>query len=148
MEHLMRRLPICLAWLILSIAVLVGERAEAQYPGYRPPRPTLSPYFDLYRREAGPLGPYHSDFRPRQEFRRTLQQQGASLQQERSTISSLDRRMSLFERAPQGVRPTGTASVFMNYSHYYRLAGRSGSSGSRGAWSPASSRSGGSYSSY
>jgi hypothetical protein len=144
----MRLLPICLAGLILSVAVSVGERAEAQYPGYRPPKPTLSPYFDLYRREAGPLGPYLSDFRPRQEARQAIRQQAYGLQEQRSTIGSLDQRMSLFERAPQGIRPTGTASVFMNYSHYYRTAGGARSSVSRGRWSPTSSRSQGSYSSY
>jgi hypothetical protein len=144
----MSRLPICLALLIFSIAVSSGQPAEAQFPGYRPARPTLSPYFDLYRRDSGALGPYHSDFRPRQEFRRAIQQQGASLQQQYATISSLDRRMSLVERPPQAVRPTGTGSVFMNYSHYYPTSGRSGSSGSRGSWSPSAGGSGGGYSSY
>lgn len=141
----MNRLQIPLAFLIVCILVFSVQTVHAQRP-YRPTRPTLSPYFDLYRRNPGPLGPYHSDFRPRQEFRRAVQQQNAGLQRQNTNIRSLDRRMSLFERPPATVRPTGTGSVFMNYLHYYNLRGLSGSSGGRHSWSPQPAQSrGGSY---
>jgi len=146
----MNRLQIPLASLIACILLLSVEPADAQRPRNIPRRPTLSRYFDLYRRDPGPLGPYHSDFRPRQEFRRAVQQQNAGLQRQRANIRSLDRRMTLFERPPATVRPTGTGSVFMNYSHYYNLRGLSGSSGGRRSWSPppAQSRGYGGYGSY
>jgi len=145
----MSRLPLWFALLIFSIAVSSGQPAQAQTPGYRPARPTLSPYFDLYRRDAGPLGGYHSDFRPRQEFRRSIQQQAAGLQQQNADIRALGQRMSLVEQPSQtSVRPTGTGSVFMNYSHYYQGSGRSGSSRSRRSWSPSAARSGSGYSAY
>jgi hypothetical protein len=146
----MKRLQIPLASMIACILLLSAEPADAQRPRNIPRSPTLSPYFDLYRLDPGPLGPYHSDFRPRQEFRRAVQQQSARLQRQNTNIRSLDRRMSLVERPPATVRPTGTGSVFMNYSHYYNLRGLSGSSGGRRSWSPqpAQSRGYAGYGSY
>jgi hypothetical protein len=141
----MDRLLITPAFLIPCILLCTVEPAQAQIPGYRPTRPTLSPYFDLYRFEPGPLGGYLSDFRPRQEVRQALQRQSARVQQQSATIRSLDRRMSLVEGPVDLVRPTGTGSGFMNYSHYYLMRGRARSSGSRRSWSAPSARTGGSY---
>jgi hypothetical protein len=137
----MNRLPIHLVLLIISIVLSCVQPTHGQLPRYRPTSPTLSPYFDLFRRDTGPLGGYHSDYLPRQEFRRSIQQQGARLQQQNASIRSLDQRMSLAEQPPYSVRPTGTGSVFMNYSHYYQVPGHSGSRAGSRSWSPSSSRS-------
>ncbi len=131
----MNQLRIPLAFLITCIFLLSVQSARAQRRRNLPRRPAISSWLNLSRAEPGPLGGYLSDVRPRQQFARSLQQQNARLQHQASSIRSLGRRMSLAERPPESVRPTGTGSVFMNYSHYYQR-GLSGSSGSRRSWSP------------
>lgn len=146
-ERPMNRMQIRLAFLIACLLLSSAATADAQRQRYRPTSPPLSPYFDLFRggEDAGPLGGYWGSYRPRQDFRRAMQQQGARLQQQATNLRALDQRMSLTQPSPGSVRPTGSHSVFMNYSHYYPLQGRSGSSGGRRSWSPSSARSGGGY---
>ena len=116
----------------VSVAILIGcvflssvGTARAQRQRSRPTRPAISDYFNLYRGEPGPLGPYHSDFRPRQQVRRNLQKQAFRLQQQNTQIRALDQRMSLSGGSRGVMRPTGTGSMFMNYSHYYQMGYRS-----------------------
>ena len=137
----MNQLRIPLAFLITCIFLLSVQSARAQRRRPVPRRPTISPWLNLSRTDPGPLGGYLSDVRPRQQLARSLQQQNARLQHQGSSIRSLGRRMSLAERPPESVRPTGTGGVFMNYSHYYQMRGLSGSSGSRRSWTPHTSRS-------
>jgi hypothetical protein len=146
----MNRLQIPLAFLIVCILFCSARPVRAQRPRTPLSRPTLSPYFELFRGSdsGGPLGPYHSDFRPRRRVRRAIEEGRAGLRHTGRTIRSLDRRMSLAERPPEMVRPTGTSSVFMNYSHYYQLRGSSGSSGARRSWSPPPARGRGGYGGY
>jgi hypothetical protein len=108
-----------------------GQDYRSRY--YRPPRPAISPWFDLGRLDPGPLGPYHSYIRPKQELYRNLQQQGAALQQQHAALSSMGKTISNWQRVGS-VRPTGTGGVFMNYSHYYQLRASSGRA--RRNWQP------------
>ena len=41
-----------------------------------------------------------------------------ALEQQRTRVGALGQQMTQLER-PSTVRPTGTGSTFMNYSHYY-----------------------------
>ncbi len=119
----MSRRQLALAFLVICPAVCCAERSHAQRPAYRPARPTISRYFDLYRYEPGPLGGYLSDFLPRQELRRELARQAAGLQLQGAAIRAMDERISLSNPSRTAVRPTGLHSTFMNYSHYYPMAG-------------------------
>ena len=106
--------------LVVAFAVAGGvspvEAQSSRY--YRPPRPTFSPWFSLFQRNTGPLDNYHSFVRPEQRLFRTLQDQGMALEQQRTRVGALGQQMTQLER-PSTVRPTGTGSTFMNYSHYY-----------------------------
>ena len=120
----MNWLRLVLVFLAVSVVLTCVRPARAQGFGsrYRPSMPTLSPYFNLYRRDSGPLGNYHTFVRPQQQLRRELQQQSTSIQRQNASLRSLGQQVSRLER-PSSVRPTGTGSVFMNYSHYYPSGG-------------------------
>lgn len=115
MRPAQRVLPLLTSCVILCLAASV---AEAQYRGGA--SSGFSPWLNLYRRDPGPLGPYLSNVRPEQRLRRTLYQQGASLQRQSAGLSTLGEQMTVFGRTGT-LRPTGTGSGFMNYSHYYQF---------------------------
>ena len=121
----MKRLHLVLLVATASVLWWSVPSAHAQRPSRSPfrTRPALSPWFDLYRSDPGPLGNYHSYVRPRMELQETLDQQRAGLRQQGARINSLGRQMSAMQQA-YPIRPTGTASSFMNYSHYYSYGGR------------------------
>jgi hypothetical protein len=89
---------------------------------YRPATPTLSPWFDLYNRNTGPLDNYHQFVRPEINLRSTLKQTDARLHLQGAGLQALGAEVAQGTQQ-QGVRPTGAASVFMNYSHYYPSQG-------------------------
>jgi hypothetical protein len=110
-------------WAVVSFGALLLVPALAWGQGfggagsrgyYRPSRPTLSPYLDYFRRDVGLTNQYYSFVRPYQQLSSTLNQQNAA-------ISGLSRQVNQ-AGAAQGPLPTGTGSVFMNYSHYYPAA--------------------------
>ena len=127
----MKRLQLVLVVLVAGVVLWPLPAAHAQR-GYTPYRPTLSPWLDLFRRDSGPLDNYHTFVRPEIRLRETLQRQQANIRRQGTALRSLGQEMTRFER--EGLmRPTGTASVFMNYSHYYQSRG---SAGGRRSWSP------------
>ena len=102
----------------LSVLLFVAfSSAYAQAP-YQPSMPTLSPWFGLFERSAGPLPSYHYFVRPRREFQHALEQQQATTRRQGATLGALGQEVSQMERKGT-IRPTGTGSVFMDYSHYY-----------------------------
>jgi hypothetical protein len=109
------------AWVLVCCFTSSGQ---AQ-PPYQPASPTLSPWFGLFERSAGPLPSYHYFVRPRQEFQRALQQQQLTTQAQGAALGTLGQELSQIGRT-DAVKPTGTGSVFMDYSHYYKT-GRSNS---------------------
>jgi hypothetical protein len=113
-------------YLTLTIGILLfaGTSSHAQVlaPGNRP---IFSPWFGLYQRNGGPLDNYHTFVQPQIELSNTLQRHHVAIQRNNEGIVALGRGMSQFEE--QGtVHPTGTGSVFMDYSHYYPSLGGSG----------------------
>ncbi len=85
-------------------------------------RPTLSPYLDLFSRPGGTNTAYYSYVKPEMERRaqeRRVQQETASLRQQLNQVSA---RANAAQQA--GRLPTGHTTVFMNYSHYFRMPGR------------------------
>lgn len=141
----MKRVQFVLALLIACIVFSSVPPAHAQRPPrgpFRPSRRTMSPWFDLYRRDPGPLGPYYSNVRPGlqvqdtlrrhgqgiqrqkegiQRHEQTLQRHGEALQWQQEGVRVLAERMFEVERR-RLARPTGAGSMFMNYSHYYNFA--------------------------
>ena len=150
----MKRLQLVLALSIASVIVSQVNMAYAQRSRssirtmqrpsrapYYPTRPALSPWFDLYRRDAGPLGNYNSIVRPELRLQDTLNRQQQSIQRQNEGLGRQDERLNwqrqrlqfqgvrirVLEEATFGkspVRPTGTGSTFMNYSHFYSRPGR------------------------
>jgi len=113
----------------LLIAAAIGQLgvwaqtalAQGAAGGRYPMRsPVLSPWLQLFQRNAGPLDNYHTFVRPQMELLGTLQRQGIRLQQQGAGILRLDDELSQWENRRMS-RPTGTGSVFMDYSHYYDL---------------------------
>jgi hypothetical protein len=118
-----RRSAIC-ATLTLGILLLAASSSYAQVlaPGNRP---TFSPWFGLYQRNGGPLDNYHTFVQPRIELDNTLQRHQAAIHRNNEGVASLNRELSQFGEQTQ-MHPTGTGSVFMDYSHYYPSLGGSG----------------------
>jgi len=138
----MARLSTVFAGLVL-VAVSLGVRSAQAQGLYRPARPTLSPWLNLYDRNAGPLGGYLSDVRPRTEVYRTLNQQQAAINRQTSDIQSLGQQVTEM-RQDGAIAPTGTGAGFMNYSGHFQNSnpGRAASP-RRGTWSPPPARSSG-----
>ncbi len=116
-----------LALTVMTALALFGSvrQASAQYGSGRSMQygrglssPRLSPWLNLFRREGGSLDNYHRFVRRDIQLRDTLKRQQYGLQRQATAINSLGNQ---FLQAQQNaaVRPTGTGSVFMNYSHYY-----------------------------
>ncbi len=103
----------------VSVALLAVSSADAQRPWpYRPGRPTISPYMNLYRANPGPVDNYHLYVRPQQQLLNTLQWQDQALQQQGAHLQSLRQEVSGFGQR-RIATPTGIGAGFMNYSHYY-----------------------------
>jgi hypothetical protein len=125
----------CAVCAVLSAACSAHAQATSQ--NYKP---TLSPWFGLYQQNSGPLDNYHTFVRPQIELQNTIQRQRTAIQRNSAGIRSLDQDMTdLHEHGT--VRPTGTGSVFMDYSHFYpqgKAGGRSTQTPTaRGrSWSP------------
>jgi hypothetical protein len=92
--------------------------AQQRVPRYRPATPTFSPYFGLFQQGSGILPNYYTFVRPEQQLRETLRRGDATVRRQGVAIGSLQRQVSVFEREALAP-PTGTGSVFMDYSHYY-----------------------------
>ena len=114
-------------WLLtLSLAwgLVFCPRSAIGQGRYRPARPTFSPWLGLGYEDPGPLGPYLSHVRPEIELRETLRGQDARLRLQGAGLQGLQSEVTRLGQ-PASVRPTGTGSVFMNYSHFYPGLGSS-----------------------
>jgi hypothetical protein len=122
---MMRRslIPLCFALVIAGVCV---PSLFAQM-GYYSENGTISPWMNMFQRHPGPLDNYHSFVQPQMQLQRTLALQGAALQRHRTEIQSLGQAMSESQHEG-GIPPTGTGSVFMDYSHYYSGGGSASSS--------------------
>jgi len=115
--------PLTWAFLVACGIVLGMQTAEAQQPyvPYRPSTPAFSPWLNLYQKNTGPLDNYHNYVQPQIQMWDTLQQQDLNIQRQGSSIRALGQGLTQLQQHGT-VRPTGGASSFMNYSHYYPTA--------------------------
>jgi len=97
------------------LAFAASARAQATDSLYRP---TLSPWFGLYQRNGGPIDNYHMFVRPQMDLQNTIQQQQNAIQRNAAGINSLGQDVTQMQEHGT-MKPTGTGSGFMNYSHYY-----------------------------
>jgi hypothetical protein len=104
--------------LFAAVGILHGSGPAAEAQMYQPPRPTISPWMYLFQRNAGPIGNYHSYVRPEMQLRDTLRQQNMRIQQQNAALQATGQQVQEIE-GQRTIRPTGTGSVFMDYSHYY-----------------------------
>jgi hypothetical protein len=138
------------------LATLSAAPGFAQAPASRYPTPTLSPWFDLYQKHAGPIDNYNMFVRPEMQLRNTLRNQQSEIQFQTTAVTNQAQQISQMEENRRGVAPTGTAAGFMNYGRYFGVSastgqgasgntGRAPSRSGRGSWSlpPANSHSGG-----
>jgi len=111
------------------LAVAFAAAAEAQGPGQKPfqdvyRRPTVSPYLQLQQQGMNPLqnqNIYQTMVQPQ------VQQQQQQIEQlnQRRQMGQLQNQVRQIQQSPQSrqfdetIRPTGHASTFMNYSHFY-----------------------------
>ena len=121
----MKRSLLILGLLIGCVVLSEAQSACAQgggrqrpYP-FSPARPVTSPYFSFFRRDGGPLGPYHSYVLPQTRLRDTLSAQSRGIYQAGAGIRYLSGEVGRLDRASAENPVTGTGSVFMNHSHYY-----------------------------
>lgn len=119
----MRRTIQTLVALMACAAFAPAAVSQAQSSGYRPYKPTISPWFNLYNRNTGPLDNYNTYVRPEMELRDTLQQHASGIQRNSTGIRSLGHEVNQLQTEGL-IRPTGTGSGFMNYSHYYPALGQ------------------------
>jgi len=108
-----------------------ADTSLAQGPGQRPfentyRRPTVSPYLQLQQQGMNPLqnqNIYQTMVQPQVEQQR---QQIEQLQQRRQ-MGQLQNQVKQIQQGTQArqfdetIRPTGHASTYMNYSHYYPM---------------------------
>lgn len=102
----------------LSVA---AQASLGQSPGpvrVEPFYPTFSPWLRLYQHNPGPLDNYNSYVRPELQLRERIQRINAISAHQAAGMSDLQGQLEGLHN-DAAVRPTGTGSVFMNYSHYY-----------------------------
>ncbi len=82
-------------------------------------RPTVSPYLNLLREDGIGLPTYHTTVRPALQQRATNQQQALAIRQVQDQFNTAFVAQQSGRGQPAGIRPTGHATQFMNFLHYY-----------------------------
>ena len=118
--------------LALGGAILVGQ-SQAQGPGNKPfestyRRPSVSPYNQLTQQGMNPLQNqtvYQTQVQPQiQQQQQQIEQlkQGRQMQQVQAQVANMNSPRT--RQLDESIRPTGHASTYMNYSHYYPMGRR------------------------
>ena len=117
----MRRIGQRLALAVGSAVLLWAVPAPAQGIGnsYRYPTPALSPWFNLYNRQGGPVDNYNMFVQPDIQLRNTLQAQQFYNQRQAANATVLDHQVSQLEQNRLGVQATGAPSGFQNQGRYF-----------------------------
>jgi hypothetical protein len=108
---------VVLGWLWIVVASAVA--AQAQGPYRSPAGPTLPPQLNYFRQDTGVLDQYNGLVAPITQTQQAVQQLQSGVSQQRLQLQNLQGEIQQIREGP--VARTGTASRFMNYSHYYRI---------------------------
>lgn len=117
----MRRIGQRLALAVAGVVLLWAAPAPAQGVGnsYRYPTPALSPWFNLYNKQGGPVDNYNMYVQPDIQLRNTLQAQQLYNQRQTANATVLDHQVSQLEQNRQTVQATGAPSGYLNHGRYF-----------------------------
>ena len=132
MKNQNQRLIAITVALALGGAIWVGQ-SQAQGPGNKPfestyRRPSVSPYNQLTQQGMNPLQNqtiYQTQVQPQiQQQQQQIEQlkQGRQMQQVQAQVANMNSPRT--RQLDESIRPTGHASTYMNYSHYYPMGRR------------------------
>ncbi len=123
----MFRTTLLVALLSAGLVVATVSDALAQRPNRSISRPSLSPYSNMFRTEAGMVDPYLNLVRPYMQQSSPLQRTATQRLPTTTTgnpgvtaESLRARQQSAQQMQAGGIAPTGTSSVFMNMGHFYQ----------------------------
>ena len=116
----MRWIQITLSVVSVGIVFFSAQPARAQYAYVPLQTPSLSPWLNLGQYDLGPSSTYLRWVRPEKQLRETLYRQQLSIQRQNTAVRTLGTQIMQFQQEGS-LRPTGTGSGFMNYSHYYQM---------------------------
>lgn len=123
----MFRTPLLVALISMGVVATAASDAWAQRTGRSISRPSLSPYSNMFRAEAGMMDPYLTLIRPylqQSSPERTVHRQaapGPTMSNPGMSAESLRaRQRAALQQQAGGIAPTGTGSVYMNMGHYYQ----------------------------
>jgi hypothetical protein len=97
-----------LAALMLTLSTSARTALSQVVPRYQPARPTVSPYLNLFRRDAGPLPNYYSLVRPQ------LNQQAIDMELLQNQARQ-GAEIGAIRSGQMTATPTGKGSWFMQY---------------------------------
>jgi hypothetical protein len=123
-------LALALVFCFASIAEAQQKPGENKYigGGYRPTRPTLSPYLNYFRQDTGVTDQYRSFIRPQQRLQRRFSMDQYQNRTLGNRIGQVDKEVQgvqkdILQFRQPTVSPTGKGATFMNYSHYFSSGG-------------------------
>jgi hypothetical protein len=123
----MFRTALLVALVCVGVVAATASDALAQRPNRSISRPSLSPYSNMFRAEAGMVDPYLNLVRPYmqqtppQQRMATRQTPPATMTNPGLTAESMRvRQRTAQQQQVGGIAPTGTNSVFMNMGHFYQ----------------------------
>jgi hypothetical protein len=114
-DELMNRAFLTITILAGCMSLAISRPASAQESRTR--RPTMSPYFNLYRQDGAGIDNYNAFVRPEMELRTMMGRQQMTIMRQGTNINAIQHQMLGRQRGIS--RTTSSASVFMDYSHYY-----------------------------
>ena len=86
----------------------------------------MSPWFNLYNKQGGPVDNYNMYVRPEFQLRNTLQTQQSNIQQQAAGSSALGQQVSQLEADRQAIQPTGAPAGFMNHGRFFGVQATTG----------------------
>ena len=115
-----------------AASTATAQPSRRSYRPYQPSRPTMTPYLDYFRRDVsapelgGALTRYHTQVRPRQNFRDSIQTQSRGLQglsnrydQRFKQVESEIKELTPRAVRPPGISPTGIGAGFGTHHGYF-----------------------------
>jgi hypothetical protein len=112
----MTRTKLALFSLVLALGASMAPSAFAQVH-YYPTSGPISPWMNMWQRKPGPLDNYHQYVQPDLRLQGVISQQHNALSRNTAGIQVLGEQIG--KNREILVQPTGTGSVFMEYSHYF-----------------------------
>jgi hypothetical protein len=112
--------------LIVIVSLLLAGASFSALPSYGqgvggiPGGAPLSPWLNLYQRNAGPVDNYHMYVQPAQQLRGTLQMQQYGIQNNARAVNTVAEQFNSQAAEYMAVaNPTGNGAGFMNQGRYF-----------------------------